>query len=819
MVSEVIVERGPAADGVWSVLADARDGARLQAIADARNGTAGLGNLYYVVRTPAIARDPDSGAYLFSLTLTLRRQPQADEVSLEPLVVGAIGAVTLDALPLASQIAGLSYAPPGELRPLFSRAGAFALRDASGSSLGDTTIQGASGHAGFTFGLDREQALAMLAALRGENGPLSFEALLTYRAIEAERPPVTMMVDFARSFDYLASRAADDRTFLRVDVESYLPGLAQAGAVSVDGGDVQGLASDFLRIAMPILSPVADSAEPRYLLTDVRPADGSTMSLRTQAHGGAVERNVRVSAPAHEVLQPLLQQASLDAYVHAYCPSTGEDGIERVISRQPATRGGPPTTGPEALASIGTTRAAMPAVMRASTATVSSKALLASDLVARPGNTRLQATWMLNDLVWHPIHDQHLPQIDGSNVLWPDRVDHDRYWYAPDISVVQPARTASAEVSPFLFSFRVVGHDAQGNAGLEATITLTLAAEMPQAVRKVWEERGKPQADPVPAGGLSVSLEIPYRDGGQDRVQSIGATSITQGEGGYVATFSLTDQWARLAYGALAIAGFQVQPVRVVTSYTFSAYVPVSDKDVEPAWGGKLAIFAEISPLVLSNRDSRAAPLMLASHAVTAAHLTPAATAATHLSAQPVLNAELLGILRRTYGIRTQGRSRREDLLLPCSDFGMLYTEIGEDGTSTAVGCRDAYTLGEAHLQLYDAITVDVGEAHPGFSVYRSLQVPGRFLVLPDAYTIGRFDPSDTRAYRPAIYLFSSVDAVDPSRNRCLAMATLQPGIQPFLLHRLLDHLKVNYHPNPQLEWPAELPVTPTYEWALPGGR
>ena len=85
-----------------------------------------------------------------------------------------------------------------------------------------------------------------------------------------------------------------------------------------------------------------------------------------------------------------------------------------------------------------------------------------------------------------------------------------------------------------------------------------------------WEVQGRPTARPVPTTGLSISLQVPYRDEhGQPAQQVMSAIEIAPAEGGVVATFRLTDQWARLAYGALGVAGFQAEPAKVTTRTSF----------------------------------------------------------------------------------------------------------------------------------------------------------------------------------------------------------------------------------------------------------
>jgi hypothetical protein len=157
---------------------------------------------------------------------------------------------------------------------------------------------------------------------------------------------------------------------------------------------------------------------------------------------------------------------------------------------------------------------------------------------------------------------------------------------------------------------------------------------------------------------------------------------------------------------------------------------------------------------------------------------------------------------------------------MPCGKFGAVYVQTGDPQIGVAdqaIGCRDAWTLGQIQLRLYEPVEVDVGVADPGFAVFRSVQVPGRFLIVPKAYTIARFEPDDTRAYRPAVYLYSNVDAVHPERTSCILTATLGPAVTPANRRALVDALRTAAHPDPTLEWPTELPIEPRYTWAIPG--
>jgi hypothetical protein len=136
-----------------------------------------------------------------------------------------------------------------------------------------------------------------------------------------------------------------------------------------------------------------------------------------------------------------------------------------------------------------------------------------------------------------------------------------------------------------------------------------------------------------------------------------------------------------------------------------------------------------------------------------------------------------------------------------------------------AIGCRDAYRLGETEFKLYEEIRDILTAPQPGFRLYRSLQTPGRFLVVPERYLITRFEPSEgEKAYRPAIYLYSTVDAANPANTRCVVLATLQPDLPNYRRRELLDALRQRFHPSPIVEYPTELTCDLSYDWSVADG-
>ena len=169
----------------------------------------------------------------------------------------------------------------------------------------------------------------------------------------------------------------------------------------------------------------------------------------------------------------------------------------RIDSRR-QSRGPAPVAG---YAAIGDSIAAMPAVLKTSRATrINAHALAASGLSNRISG-RLNH-WHLADLGLDPgvtEQNQNLPLIEADAPLWPDRVEAQRYWYAPAFSIRMPEPTMDLAKAPFRFGFSVVGHDGAGRPALEAHVRFTLDQSMANATRAAWDLLGQPRCDPVPA--------------------------------------------------------------------------------------------------------------------------------------------------------------------------------------------------------------------------------------------------------------------------------------------------------------------------------
>lgn len=167
----------------------------------------------------------------------------------------------------------------------------------------------------------------------------------------------------------------------------------------------------------------------------------------------------------------------------------------------------------------------------------------------------------------------------------------------------------------------------------------------------------------------------------------------------------------------------------------------------------------------------------------------------------------------------TVTRQVRVDLLVPCADFGELY--VGQTDTGRrAIGCADALALGTLPDRIYQELP-ELGT--PKYRVFRSLGMPGTYLMLPLHYRVGRHPTQvdATGARPPLISWLQEFDATHDVEVPCVLAATLAPDLLPADLTALTEALAAR-HAAPRVL----LPTTPGSglaglhdEWALNTAR
>lgn len=786
---------------------------------------------------PLLARDA-AGRPKLSLTLVLSQCPSVDATSVAPLVTQGTLAFTVTlALPDAALTLSEETARP--VQPLFARSARFSLRLAD-TELQETRAFGPGATAAFSAMLDRAAALEAVSAIGGASSRLQLVCEIEHLVTEEARY-LRLSGDYEEIYRHLVregrrplDRAALERMVAMMLFDGTL--VAESRPLTTSTSVI---AAAFLKVAGPVLQRVTAPDGERY--SPRPPVAAQMLDVSLQAGSIGKVETLRLTAGLGELFRGAVNGESSVPFLHLVAPDN--TGMLVSLPRrwvQPPSRATRSARAPGAatLARVGTSTAALSALARPNTLTVVSAHSLLADTTVQP--TRIDASrihsWALDNLVIAPATagqppERSLPVADDPDApLWRDRLDANLRWYAPLWQVQMPEANADPGSSPFLFEFRAVGHTASGAPGLEGHIRFRLQARMSDATRAAWEAAGKPTARAVDCTGLSVGLSIPFRDqAGATRAQIFRATVTLSGDTA-TAEVALLDDWVRLAYGALSTPGFQTQQAAISVAYVFSSYVTLTQTNLALLFDRKQALTQVVkAPTGVAKKngaylDAKAlayrtplGSIQFAQEKATESRATALARPQAALfTIRPELAhssdlAELLA--RRPVGLQTLGRDSSQPVVYACSTLGAFYIQDNDDGSRAAIGCRDAFRLGQTEYRQYERVS-DLDD--PDFSVWRSLQQPGRFLMVPARWSIARFSADDPdRAYRPAILVYSTVDPDAPANNRCVVLASLIPDVSPAKQQALLRSLAALAQ-QPVLTLVNEIDAELEYVWPLP---
>ncbi len=778
-----------------------------------------------------------AGQPVFSLTLMLSRQPGPAEDSVTPLIQQGVLMLGLSMARSVSQpvtVEGRTY------RPLFAQEARFSLLETgSGIEVGRASGMGAEPHASLSVQLSRDQAIGVVTALRGSASNLTARCDVRYR-VRRQPQTIRLQGSWAAVYDALAagadtSKTIDQRALLRYFAALVGGGALEARVESPDGArrsapeELAAIFPRFVALSGMILRRVTtalppDDARNVYMLRD-RPDDHLTLDLR-QGIAATEDAHLLIEARLEDVIGSL-QGADWNAFVHLIGP-TGAlgGGLSPTPQRVRSGRTIAPPQLPMAMQPDRSVRS-LPLMMRPVSAVgPPATAMVASDAAAPSLRVGPAVHIPIGDIVIDPPDAEQLrilPVVeDPASPVWHDRANPASYWYPAAFTVVQSVPAANPDTSPFLFTCVQTGATATGH-GLDGSVRFTLTRGMSAAARAACPAGAPSQA--LPLGNLAISLELPFRD--QDGTTKVHPLTGTVEQSGDTLTVivKLLDDWVKLCYGALAYPNFQVQPARLVITYTYDAYVIIRKGGLGLAYGGKVAQL----PLTRSPIEARSmgdrpyydaqsqslqSPLGSLRFAREAPNGAPvnrrlaSAMMATAL-AKPDLEADgiLTSFINRThYAVQTLARQERVDVFFPCDTLGGLYQLNGQSG------CQDAFKLDQTHYQLYEEIKE---LKHPLYQVFRSLQQPGLFLVLPAAYRITRFGHSEgSRAYRPAIAVYATIDLTAIPPSEYVVRATLQPDVPAYARRELLAKLE-SYALSPILQFPTEVSSVPDYKWLV----
>ncbi len=547
-----------------------------------------------------------------------------------------------------------------------------------------------------------------------------------------------------------------------------------------------------------------------------RPSALTVVADLLTGRGGA-ERRLRVQAPLHELASGF--GADLDRWVQLEAPDPVTSEYRLVPPRLQQTRG--VASNHLAVAPMGKGYSHIASVAAVSQLEAARPSALAAHVAAMPA-AQFSRPWLLGQLTFIPsILPLRLPRVDDPNAMvWPDCGAPANFWYVPAFSVVMPNPSQPVTQSPFLFRFETSGHGPSGEPGINATVTFTLQRTIGDDVAKRLQELGKPPAQSVKFTNLAVTLSIPFRDeNGQTQRSRFTAQTDVQGDK-LVARVALLDNWARLAYGALAVPNFQSEPPRIRVDGCFEAMVSVPGNGVSLVLAPKRvplpALLRAPEPTLATGFGTiRFVPEAPSSGPVRASGATRP-LAASQLAVHSAILGQVLhsdAPEKPLYGRQTLARSQELACLYPCATLGAYYVQTTAEG-DTAIGCREAFQLGQTEYREYAPVN-DV-RIPAKVKVFRSLQQPGHFLLAAASYKITRFGPdAGDRAFRPAAFLYSSLDAVQPENNRCLLLATVGPDLAPHEFERLRDVLR-DLAPSPVLQYITEIDGDANFIWSLP---
>lgn len=410
------------------------------------------------------------------------------------------------------------------------------------------------------------------------------------------------------------------------------------------------------------------------------------------------------------------------------------------------------------------------------------------------------------------VDPQEVGPVLGAGPLLDDRGGA-THWYLPEVTLLRPTAGADAETSPFRFDLATSGHQPDGTPGLEATVLVTLAAGPSAATLQAWEQAGKPAMAQLPCS-VQVGLRIPFRDAqGRAQVETVMATSVLQagtfGDRGSTlqASFSLANNWARMAYGALSTPNFQTTPptLQVILDHAGwqSQGTVLPDKFFDQVATNKL--------IALRQRGDLSRPLaktQIASLAKAGVHLNPT------LAKVNLPERLRPGVLAWSWISRST--AVEIDVVMPCAEHGQLYRQAGDQGW-VAIGCQPALNLGQSEYRTWQAETIT---SVTGLRVFRSLTQPGRFLVVPERYGVGRHPASDSvRSLRPTLLLTSTIDVDDPANILCVLAAALEPVTNRAEFDLVAAELEQRTGREVTLLSPGQAGLVPDVVWAIPGVR
>lgn len=403
-----------------------------------------------------------------------------------------------------------------------------------------------------------------------------------------------------------------------------------------------------------------------------------------------------------------------------------------------------------------------------------------------------------------------LPIIDNVHKnFWRDRKNKSKIWYQPNFSIVKPELNSEYELSPFQFEFKNIGKNNFGEDILEGMIIVTLKKYLDQSVKKEIENIGDSlDLNEIPTANIIFQLELIHLEtSGATKKSYLYSDNVKNLNDLIKVSFRLTNEWTRLAYGNISMSRGD-NKAQIIINYNFEGYSEIKPDTIKLNGGFKLngmpiqlktsrsknelgVKFDLRSKKVITNTGITVAfeknekkPVKTGTMIFTPTNLKPVSI----LNSPLKLKFDVIEKIKKNkkYALQKFGIHHSLELIFPCTDYGEMYRELLNDAKLEVVGCKEPYKLGEVNIPIFEYLEeLD----HPLYKVYRSTQIPNRFLLEPKEYVISRRSKIQENPYTPNIFLFSTVDAENLDNSNCVLDVLLEPNISVYEIYKLINSL------------------------------
>lgn len=870
----MLLQAGPSFDAKWEKIFvdDVELSANLLLLPDANNKE--IVNLhrsavyYYIPERPTLQKNND-GIPLFSLNLILERQPHPYEININKLIKKGILNFSIQ-LDLPSHlITKIQELHSLDYRPLFIREAIFDLiieNNGVRKNIASVNTSGLEVTALFNVELNRTETLNIISAIEGSKSNIKLQGRIFYRVIELK---ITHIHGLWKSIHNFLNSRIVSKKISKSKLNRYFDEMIQSKIISISVISSLGIKKNiteddkkkffdiFLRKSSIILKKNMSEQENNqetYILQDV---DKGSFEFNYKQIWRIVHTKSLILDTALEcVVGKIIDFLGPDKFIHLMSPSSSNIiGMEitpkRIITPLDSVESRElkkPQKIPVILTKCNSKP--LPLYLKPSPVIIDAQSIGSNDRISLVSSKLNKIkTWKFNEFIFNTKESSKIKSLpiitDSSTSIWRDRINSRKYWYAPSFEIIEPKPGESPTNNSFSFIFERIGIAESGEPILNCTIQFKLLKTINSEVKSDIQRIGESNVYEVKLNNLSAFLDIPFIDQKDGIIKHHRFNSIiSTASDDIVANIILSNKWVNICYGTLGWPNFQKEKARLCITYSYEAYVPIKDENIEIIHGEKNA-FTPISNSQSENQKFINTPYFDAvkniyrypngefhfksepflKKSIQEREISVVNKRVKPLLAKPVLYQHisvakpLLKLPANNFEITTVTKYAKQtfihqeflDAFFDCKEFGMLYSEKLGDSI-IPIGCRDAFRLGEIFYSLYEEIS---NLSHPLYRVYRSLQQPGRFLLVPTTYRITRYHPSESdRAYLPIIFVFSSLDSEDPENNHVIFDMILQPDIP----RHVLQELKVNltsYSHQPVIEYPTQIMNESEYVWAI----